>query len=167
MSGLEYTRITSFHLLFLVGVFIGGILMANIGWKFFGLVGAVLGGLLGAYLGGVLALIPERWAGKAFFKDIEESSTERLWEIVNRQEEWNFYHTMALLHLAGRGEDVQPKLPHILTMLESAEMLERVYGWDALRLVFTEEAKKLEGYAPRATAEECQEKLNHYRSLTH
>ena len=167
MSGLEYTRITVFHLFFFLGIVIGGGLMASIGWKFFGLGGAVLGGLLGAYLGGALALIPERWAGKAFFKDIEESSTERLWEIVNHQGEWNFYHTLALLHLAGRGEDVQPKLPHILTMLESVEELERVYGWDALRLVFTEEAKKLEGYAPRATAEECQEKLNHYRSVMH
>lgn len=47
----------------------------------------------------------------------------------------------------------------IVKMLESDDELERVYGWDALRLVFTAEAKEMADYDPRAATEDCRDKV--------
>jgi hypothetical protein len=165
MRPFQYTKITVFHLLNWLGLVLGANLGGIFGWKYFGPGGAIVGGLLGLYLGGLLGLLPERWAGKLFFNRIEQSTTEELWGIVNRGD-WNFYQTMALLHLAGRGEDVHSKLEQILTMLESEEVLVRAYGWDAVRLVFTPEANRLEGYDPKNSIEQCQKKVNHFRTLS-
>lgn len=163
MQPFVYTRITIFHLFNWLGLIIGGNVGGTLGWKYFGITGAVIGGLLGLYLGGVIGLLPERLAMRAFFKDLENSSTERLWEIV-AEPEWNFRQSMALLQLAGRGEDVFAKLEQILTMLESGEPLERVYAWDALRLVFPDEANKLEGYNPQESSVDCYNKIQAFRS---
>jgi hypothetical protein len=163
MRLFQSNQITVFHLLNWLGLILGANLGGVFGWKYFGLAGAIVGGLLGLYLGGLLGFLPARWAGKLFFNRIEQSTTEELWAIVN-QENWNFYQTMALLHLAGRGENVQSKLEQILTMLESDEVSVRLLGWDALRLVFIPETKRIEGYAPKDSIEECQKKVNHFRA---
>jgi hypothetical protein len=72
---------------------------------------------------------------------------------------WNFTQTFALLTLAGRNQDVRSQLPRIIAMLEADEELTRVYGWDALRLVFDKETKLMGEYDPRATTEECRSKV--------
>jgi len=40
-------------------------------------------------------------------------------------------------------------------MLESDSELTRIYGWDALRLVFDEESKVIQDYSPYGSTEEC------------
>ncbi len=44
-------------------------------------------------------------------------------------------------------------------MLESEDKLERIYGWDALRLVFTQDSESASGYDPRASTEDCRAKI--------
>jgi hypothetical protein len=97
------------------------------------------------------------------FRNIQKSSTAELKECLDLGE-WNFYQTMALLQLAARGEDVQPHLPRVLTMLESDQTLTRVYGWDALRIVFTELSQRIEDYNPRGSIDECRRKVGMLRS---
>ena len=46
-----------------------------------------------------------------------------------------------------------------MKMLESDEHLQRVYGWDALRLVFPEETKMAADYDPRAAPDDCRDKI--------
>jgi hypothetical protein len=72
---------------------------------------------------------------------------------------------LALLQLAARGQDVRATLPKIVQMLDSDELLRRIYGWDALRLVFSEEAKKIEDYNPRSSAEDCRAKAAKLREI--
>jgi hypothetical protein len=55
-------------------------------------------------------------------------------------DDWKFGHTMALLRLGALGEEVRQEIPRIVDMLESDSQLIRIYGWDALRIVFTEES---------------------------
>jgi hypothetical protein len=86
------------------------------------------------------------------------SSNEELWRTVNLGF-WNFTQTFALLTLAGRNQDVRTQLPRIITMLEADEELTRVYGWDALRLVFDNETKVIGEYDPRASTEVCRSKV--------
>jgi len=44
-------------------------------------------------------------------------------------------------------------------MLESDDELTRVYGWDALRLVFNKETQIVGEYNPRASSEDCRSKV--------
>jgi len=85
------------------------------------------------------------------------SSKEELRAIV-AADDWKFLHTMALLQLAALGEEVRKEIPRIVAMLESDSKLTRIYGWDALRIVFTEESRIIEDYNPRGSKEECQRK---------
>jgi hypothetical protein len=62
---------------------------------------------------------------------------------------------LALVHLAARGQDIYKALPRILLLLKSDSELERIYGWDALKLVFEREANAVEGYNPRSSKENC------------
>ncbi|MEW6366385.1 MAG: hypothetical protein AB1714_17305 [Acidobacteriota bacterium] len=40
-------------------------------------------------------------------------------------------------------------------MIESELVLTRVYGWDALRLVYPKETRMMDGYDPRGSTEDC------------
>jgi hypothetical protein len=66
---------------------------------------------------------------------------------------------MALLQLAARGHDVTPEFPRILAMLESDSVLTRRYGFDALRLVYTELFNKVPDYNPREPTQACRQKI--------
>ncbi len=123
-----------------------------------GTLGAIAGGILGVVVGHVVGVVPDWLSTKLMFRHIVRSSDERLWKIVNLGF-WNFYQTLALLQLAPRGRNVRTQLPRVVKMLESDDELERVYGWDAMRIVFTKEAKMLAGYDPRAATEDCRNKV--------
>lgn len=160
---MKFTRFTVFHVFFLAGLGLGALGGLALGQQWFGTMGSVIGGIIGAVVGSMLGSIPIHLADRAFFADIEEASAEELREMV-AGEDWNFRHTMALLNLAAHEEDVRGELPRILVMLESDSQLERLYGWDALRLVFPPETETIGDYDPRESVELCREKATKLRN---
>jgi hypothetical protein len=159
---MYYTQITIFHVFALLGI-IGGLDIGFVvGHRFFGLIGGLVLAIAGAVLGYIIALIPEHISHRSMFKEIEKSSNEQLWKIVNMGW-WNFYQTIALLQLAARGQDVRSRLPRILDMLESDNRLTRLYGWDALRVVFTELVPQAPDYNPSKPPDECKRNIAQLR----
>jgi hypothetical protein len=157
MGGLQPTRMTLNVLLYLVAVVTGGVTGGGLGFNLFGVGGAIAGGIVGAGLGHAVGVVPEWLSTRLMFRHISRSSDEELWKIVHLGF-WNFYQTLALLQLAARGQDVRTQLPRIVKMLESDDRLQRVYGWDALRLVFPAETAMVADYNPQGTAEDCRNK---------
>ncbi len=160
MRKYKYTRITIFNVMHWIGL-AGGLVL---GGMYFGTSGAIIGGLVGFVLGYFVSLTLEDLADRAFFKEIDQSSNSKLWEIVG-ENEWNLRQSIALLSLGARGEDVQPVLPRIISMLESDSTLTRRYGWDALRLVYNEETNAIGDYNPRESVEECRRKVARLRAM--
>src|SRR5262245_12541952 len=136
MYPLQPTRLTLFVVLHLVARAFGLVVGASVGFKYFHIVGLVVGAMVGFLVGHILGYLPTWLRTQWMFRSIERSTNAALKDCL-KCGEWNFYQTMALLQLAARKEDVQPYLPRIVLMLESEETLTRVYGWDALRIVFT------------------------------
>lgn len=120
----------------------------------FGTIGGMVGVVIGLFVGHVGGNLPNRLETKLLLREIERSSDEELWQIV-KLGSWNFYQTLALLKLAARGHEVRSQLPRIIEMLGSNEELTRIYGWDALRLVFNEETRAIGDDDPRASIEAC------------
>jgi hypothetical protein len=145
-------------LLYFVAVVTGAMTGGGLGLNLFGIGGAIAGGIVGAALGHVVGVVPDWLSTRLMFRHIRRSSDEKLWQIVNLGF-WNFYQTLALLQLAARGQNVRGQLPRIVQMLESDDQLERVYGWDALRLVFPAETEMAGDYNPRAAAEDCRNRI--------
>jgi hypothetical protein len=158
MTMLQPTRITIFHVLWFVIVAVCGALGGSFGAKFLGVAGGIVGGLIGVVIGHVVGSLPVWLSTRLFFRKIRRSSDEELWKIVNL-EFWNFSQTLALLQLAGRNQDVRGQLPRIIGMLEADDELTRIYGWDALRLVFDNETKAIGDYNPRDPLDQCRAKV--------
>jgi hypothetical protein len=154
MYGYDYHRITIFHLVWLVVAAAGAILGLMIGQYYFGIVGAVAGAVIGFLIGHVITGLLHGASDRIWFRSLRRRSNADLWSIV-AADDWKFCHTMALLILATRDEDVHRELPRIIGMLESDARLPRAYGWDALRIVFPKETKIIEQYNPRDSTEEC------------
>lgn len=157
-GGYEYTRWTIFHVLWLVGATGGVWLGIVVGTWFFGTAGAVAGSIIGLVLGHVAGCLPHDLSDKHFFRRLARSSNEELWAMV-AADDWKWCHTMALLQLAARDQDVRMALPRILDMLESDSVLARRFGWDALRIVFTNEYRVIPDYDPRGSTEDCRSKI--------
>ncbi len=158
MHGFEETKITLFTLLRWIATWCGLGVGLVLGAKWFGLPGSVVGALIGFFAGNIIGLIPD-WLGyRYFFKEIERSSDDKLRAML-ADGEWQFWHTIALLQLSARGHDVQPELPRILCMLEADSVLTRRFGFDALRLVFTELAQKIPDYDPKEPTQTCRQKI--------
>jgi hypothetical protein len=98
-----------------------------------------------------------------FMRQIMASTNEEL-RVAIAEPDWKFWHTMSLLTLAARNEDVRCELPRILAMLESDSVITRRFGWDALRIVFDEETKMIGDYNPRASTEDCRERTTALRA---
>ncbi len=163
MKVVEAAQFSIFHIFGMLGIALGSSMGGVGGYQFFGMIGLVGGGLVGAYCGGWLGQLPERWARRSLFREIESASNEELWSIVN-EERWNFRQSLALLHLSSRGENVRSEKPRIIVMLESDQPLQRIFGWDALRLVFPDLAKQLENYNPKESHEECLLKVRQFQA---
>jgi hypothetical protein len=158
VRAFEHTQINLFLLLEWIGTFAGLSVGLALGLKHLGLLGAGAGAVLGLLLGNSLGRLPDWWAFRYFFKEIEQSSDSTLREMIS-QGEWKMWHTMALLQLAARGHDVKPEFPRILAMLGSDAVLTRRYGFDALRLVYTELFNKVPNYNPRESTETCRQRI--------
>lgn len=158
MPGLELARISIFHVFHWSGIVLGVAAGVTLGLHWFDTIGVVIGGILGLIVGSLVGSLPDWIATKSAFKEFEENSIDELKEILKR-DEWNFYQTMALLNLAARDEDVQGYLPCISRMLQSDKSLDRVYGWDALRLVFPLETKLIGDYDPKEPTKLCRVKV--------
>jgi hypothetical protein len=154
MNGLQNTRITIFHVLWFAALAVGAVLGIKAGGAYFGTGGAIAGGILGLAIGHLFGCLPSRIGDKVFFRHLMLSSKEELRAMV-AADNWNFSHTMALLRLAALGEEVRHEIPRIVNMLESDSQLTRSYGWDALRIVFPEETRLIQDYAPGDSTEEC------------
>ena len=157
MTALQYTKITVFHLLWLASVIALTALGLWVGRCYFSTTGLITGGVIGLVIGHIIGCLPERIGRRLFFGQIMRSSKEELRTMV-AADNWNFGHTMALLRLAAMGEQVRHQIPRIVAMLESDSQLTRIYGWDALRIVFTDESRVIEDYNPRSSTEDCRRK---------
>ena len=161
--GFRYTRLTVFHVLWFAAVVAGTYAGAMVGRHFFGLAGAVIGAVLGCTVGHIVGCIPDWWAYRSLITEIHRSTNEQLWQIVAK-EEWRFDNTLALLQLGARDVDVDGELPRIIGMLESDSKLTRIYGFDALRIVFTDQYHLIPDYDPRGSLDVCREKVAELRA---
>jgi hypothetical protein len=152
---MESTSLTIFHVIWLVALPCAAVFGWGLGRNY-----GALGALASAAFFGLLAHIVWLWTvdllHRYFMRQIVASTNEELREAI-AEPDWKFFHTMSLLALASRNEEVRCELPRILDMLESDTLLTRRYGWDALRIVFDEETKKIGDYDPRAPIEDCRE----------
>jgi hypothetical protein len=158
MSGLEPTQITIFHLMGLILLILCVSFGIMAGDYCFGTIGKITGGILGLVIGVFVGSLPDHLATRSLFKEVQQSTNDQLRTMV-ASGHWNFANTLALLHLAARDQEVRMELPRIISMLESDLELTRRYGWDALRLVFTDEYHIIEDYNPRGTTQECRTKI--------
>jgi hypothetical protein len=172
-AALEVTQLTLFKLLQMIvslacalpaiplAQAIGDGLAGWGGWRW---IVVIVAGLLMAIVGFVVGFLPfyflERWRTKRMIRRIETGGDADLWKIVDLGL-WNFEYALALLQLGARGQDVQRELPVVLNRMASIDRQCRRYGWDALRLVFYDEAESLGGYDPNASAEDCMAKVKH------
>lgn len=156
---MQWVRFTIFHVIGLavIALFVLVGVRGCLAW--FGWAGAIGGGVVGFVVGLVVCAILDTWLHRSSMRDLEAKSNAQLWSFV-RTGEWKFYHTMALLVLAARGEDVTSEFPRVVEMLHSDDRFVRIFGWDAIRIVFTEEMKYAEGYEPRESTDQCREKAN-------
>jgi len=162
MRGLHYAGITVFRLLKWVGGGAGLTAGCVLGFKWLGVLGSLIGGTVGFCAGIFLITVPEELGFSMIMRKIERSPITQLRAMI-AEGEWNLFHTMALLQLAARGEDVQSDLPRVLAMLESESFRERMFGRDAFRLVYTELAEKTD-YDPNEPAQVCREKIARLRA---
>jgi hypothetical protein len=157
------TRLTLSVLFQIIFMVVGLVSGAIEGHRRFGILGLVPGGfivcMVGYYLGRIPDLLGTRW----LLRSTAKKETPELWKIVTWLPEWDMGKTLALFHLAERGENVAPYLPRFLNLLDSHQVLERVYSWDALRLVFPDEASRYEGFNPWNSTEECRRKVAQVR----
>ena len=158
-------RLTLFGLLVFVGFFIGIYCGIAVGLRCFGILGAIAGAVVGGFLGIALGSLPDHLMKERMFKTMQRASNDEL-KAMLEQKRWAFWQTLALLNLQVRGEDVEPYLQRILGLLESDDGMKRIFGRDALRLVFTDRAKLLDdcGYNPNASAENCRDKIAEFRA---
>ncbi len=159
----QSARLNLFDVLAFAGLFAGALFGLKFGHRWFGIIGAIAGAVVGGLAGLVTGHLPNYLSLQHTFKDMQKRSNAELRDLIEKGEgskhEWKFFQTLALLNLQARGEDVQSYLPRILTMLESEDWRTRLFGRDALRLVFTELAVKIDDYNPRAATDECRRKV--------
>lgn len=143
-----------------IGLVCGVILGIPVGRHFFGVIGVILGSVIGGFLGAVAGSLPGRFAQEQLFREMQKSSNEELRGKLEAPN-WTFCETLALLNLHLRGADVQLYLPRVVALLESDDSLQRLYARDALRLVYTSTAKRLDdfGYNPSASTEDCRKNV--------
>jgi hypothetical protein len=143
--------------LFVVLAFGGLILGVLVGFAVghaFGLIGTIAGGVLGGCVGYALGVLPGFLVEQSLFKDMQMKSNAELKAVVD-EKNWTFLQTLALMNLAARDEDVKSYLPRVMDMLESDSARTRLFGWDALRLVYTGLAMQIDDYDPHAPVEMC------------
>lgn len=129
----------------------------------FGLAGMLAGIIIGFFVGHALGALASVLASRWMFRTLSRASSPDLWAELNDADEWNFHHTTVLLQLAARGENVAPQLPRILLLLEADAAVTRRYGWDALRLVFTDVAERAGSFDPGAPPDECRAQVAQLR----
>lgn len=161
---LQPTKITALHLIQICTTVFMMAIGGGLGNTHYGLGGAFGGCILGFFLGQIIGGLPNYVSQRRFIRKIANSTDEELWRIVNLPF-WNFSQSFALLTLAGRNQDIRSILPRILGRLESDDELTRVYGWDALRLAYTDEYKIIADYEPRQTTEICRENIRKLRAF--
>jgi hypothetical protein len=156
----QTARLTLFEVFAFCGLFGGMFFGIAICHPHFGIVGRSIGAVVGSILGFFLGLLPRHFAQEHMFREMQKSTNEQL-KTKLELPGWNFYQTLALLNLHLRGEDVQPYLPRVLTLLESDDNFLRLFARDALRLVFTPLAVQMDGlnYDPHASTEDCRNKV--------
>jgi len=123
----------------------------------FGVTGGIAGGILGFVIGFFVGAFPDCLMMLFLFRKIQKSTNEELRARVALPD-WNFSNTLALRQLTDRGQDIRVELLRIIDMLESADQLARMDGWDALWLG-TEEYKLIEDYNPHNSILERRAKI--------
>lgn len=153
-------RLTLFEVLAFCGLLLGVFLGIFLGHYFFEMTGAIVGAVFGGFLGIAIGILPKHFGQEQICKEMQQCSNEEL-KAKLEHHTWTFCQTLALLNLHLRGEDVQPYLPRVLKLLESNDHTTRLFGRDALALVYTPLAKELcdLDYNPCASTEDCHSKV--------
>ena len=164
---MQPTKVTIYVLFAILSAIVGYVLGFCIGMKYLNIYGGIGFGLLGMIIGYYIGFIPDHIAYKSLFKKIERSSNEDLWNIININidKEWDFRKTLALLELRIRNQDISKELSRVINVMESEDEETRLYGWDALRLVFRPEIDLIKNYDPRESANECRNKAEAIKSI--
>lgn len=153
-------RLTLFEVFTFCALFGGVFLGIAVCHPYFGIIGRSVGGVAGGILGFFIGFLLRWFSQEHMFREMQRSSNDEL-KAKLEQPLWSFYQTLALLNLHLRGEDVQPYLPRVIALLESNDHVTRIFGRDALALVFTPLAKEMHdfGYNPSASTEDCRNKV--------
>lgn len=156
---MGYAHITIFHIMYIALPFAGFFLFGSIARVFLE-PGLVLGsiGITGAVCGFYLALRIDRWAWHDFCDSFKRMSTDELWAIVNNGQ-WNMMHTMALLNLAVRNQDISAEKKRVLELMGSERWEDRIHAQGTLRMVYTEDALKIDDYDPKEAVAICRMKV--------
>jgi hypothetical protein len=157
-------RLRLFDLFPIFGFFFGLYFGASLGHRIFGMNGGIICAIVGAVSGVIIGTLPGHFMQESMFREMQKSSNEQLKAKIEHPL-WSFYNTLALLNLHLRGEDVQPYFPRVLTLLESDDPVTRLFGRDALMLVFTPLGRQLNDlkYDPHASTEDCRAKVAQLR----
>lgn len=160
------TQITLRHLLSLILTLVVTMVLGLSGLKHYGawvgVAGAVVGLLLSIPLSYLLIWSPVAFIQWCMVRGIARRSSAELRQSI-AEGEWRFFnHTVALVTLASRREDVSVELPRIAKMLASDDVITRLHAWDALRMVFEEEAKRIGDYKPSEPAGVCRQKVSRF-----
>ena len=160
----QSARINLFDVLAIFGFFFGIFFGISIGHRLFGTIGGIIGAIFGGLAGFVIGFLPRHFMQESMFREMQKSSNEQLKAKIEHPL-WSFYNTLALLNLHLRGEDVQSYLPRVLSLLESNDNVTRLFGRDALMLVFTPLGRQLNDlkYDPHASTEDCRAKVAQLR----
>lgn len=150
-----------FGTLRLAGLLAGVCFGIAFGRRWFGIAGVISCGISGAFTGLVAGYVPWMLFEEHIFKRMQKRSNAELTALIDKgdQGQWTFVQTLALSNLQARGEAVRPYLRRVLTMLESDNPRTRLFGRDALKLVFPELAVRIGDYNPGASTEECRRKV--------
>ena len=147
--------ITVFHLFQFLGLLIGGLVGARLGYTVFGAVGACLLASLLAYLGFRLGNLPWIWVLRSEKKKFQKETTQAL--IEGLKGKYAFCPNIVLAELRVRGEDVSVFLPFLRDLMVSPDMYTRNRGWVALRSALPEYAALIPSYLPTLELSKCQE----------
>lgn len=154
------SRFTLALLLHAIAIGSGCLVGGGVGYDAFGWLGLLLGGAAGLVAGALLGRIPDLLGTRWMLRSVARTPTDELRRQVAFRADWDFGKTLALLHLADRGEKVDSYLPEFLHQLGSPDVLRRVYAWDALRLVFPATAARYPSFDPWASTEACRRILH-------
>jgi hypothetical protein len=147
--------ITLFHVFQMLGLLVGAMIGARLGFSVFGITGACILAPLLAYFGFRLGNLPWIWVLRSEKKKFQKESTKDL--IDGLRGKYAFCPNIVLAELRIRGEDITAFLPYLQDLMVSPDVYTRNRGWVALKSALPEYALLIPSYLPTLELSQCQE----------